>query len=201
MGGYIKFCLKMFGIIFFYLFFAFWLVLAISAIEDDSLVIMRTIFYVCDLLVYVIMMFMIFGKEGEIAIKKRHDNDLTRKRIIETGDDLPLQPAEFKPYMGFIAGLVCALPIIVLWVIYLSIFISTNGTSLGFGHIVNAYIYGVFTQPYLNIIGETAQSYLILIYGAVTTVLICGLGYYLGGMKKQKEYDLAKNIEKEIYGD
>ena len=50
-------------------------------------------------------------KEGEMALKTRNENDLFRRKMVETGEEYPLKLAEeYKWWKGIVVGLITATP-------------------------------------------------------------------------------------------
>ena len=58
-----------------------------------------------NLIIYLFVVITLYSKEGADAYAVRLSNDVTRKRIIETGADLPLNTSkEYAPWKGFAFG-------------------------------------------------------------------------------------------------
>ena len=81
------------------------------AITYIPIFILKLLLLIANFLLFSIIAVNNFYREGQVAMKVRRNNDITRKRIAETGDDLPLKrQAEYRPYKGYLIGALVFLP-------------------------------------------------------------------------------------------
>ena len=150
---------------------------------------------------YISIIAVTFYKEGENALRILHANDIEREQIIKTGEDRPLkQHEEYKPWKGYVIGLVVCFPLILCIIIHTVVVIASGGTMFG-GGAVAGFIYLAFYAPISVIIGEaTVWGYYVLLYVVPLISLTTGIFYNLGAAKIQKQYDRIAEKQRQIYG-
>ena len=85
-----------------------------------------------NLALFTVAMVLVFFKEGKRSYHTLLENDLTRKRIIETGRDLPIKRAEeYGAHKGFMIGAFVCLPLVVLLIIHIIVSLTTGNNILG----------------------------------------------------------------------
>lgn len=151
---------------------------------------------------FTVAMVLVFYKEGKRAYHTLLENDLTRKRIIETGKDLPIKRAEeYKAYKGFMIGVFVCLPLILLLIAHLIVSLATDGqvTTLG---IISGFAYLIFYEPFAIFFhGEVYwHSFMITLYAVPYVSLAIGLPYYFGARAKRLEREEIEKTNKQIYG-
>lgn len=154
------------------------------------------------LAIYLVVVFVAMKQEGEKALKKRHANDLTRKRMITTGQVVEFDNVgEYAIYKGFLIGLFSNMPMLLLLLIHSIIFIC-GSSFITFGTI-SSVVYSIYTAPIISLTSNqfTMATHYITLYGAVLSTLISGVGYILGGRKLQLQYDRIEEKQKSIYGE
>lgn len=145
----------------------------------------------------------IFYKEGQKAYRILTENDLNRKRIIETGKNYPLKEAEeYKPYKGVLIGLCVCIPLVFLLLVHLVVSLATNGQVRVLG-IIASVVYMVLYSPFAVFFSANVYWYkfFYLLYAIPYFCLAIGLPYYLGGRKKRLQREEINKTHKEIYGD
>ena len=155
------------------------------------------------ILFYLFVLFTIFSGEGARALDIRHANDTQRRRMIETGDVFDLKTAEeYKPYKGFIIGVIICVPQILLLIIHLILGLITGGTANGAGGAA-LIIYYLFYLPFgaMHTGALVFGEYFILLYSVAVISVAIGVAYILGAKKSQRKYDLIERKHREIYGD
>lgn len=151
---------------------------------------------------YVFVVWSLLAKEGEKGFTARQTNDYNRKRIIETGEDLPLNIAEeYTWWKGFAVGGIIIAPLVILMLIH-TIFLLAGSPIVGTGAITSfAYmVIFAFTR-----IGATAT---VGIYDYYWTLLcipfilsITGFAYIMGAKKKERQQKSIEQIKNNIRGD
>lgn len=177
--------------------------LGILMINNDKLTWLKIILLILNVLLYVFIIGALFLKEGQEAVKVRHANDMERLQIIKTGEDRPLKlKEEFKWYKGFLMGLSVLIPLFVCLIIHTIIFISVGeeGSRLagGIAGFIYFMIFSFFTM------GEevlTMGAYYYLLICVPIFLGVCGLPYFVGGVRTQAQYDKILAQQKSIYGD
>ncbi len=185
-----------------YLIFMAIIAAGIGVISDDLLW-LKIILYLINLGFYVFLMGMTFFKEGQEALKVRHANDLEREEIVRTGEALPLKLVEeYKPWKGFVMGLIAAAPLVICMFIHL-ILILTAGEAYNGAGVVASLLYLSFYAPYSIFFSTTLTcwQYFILLYAVAVLAVMAGLPYVLGARKQQAQYDKIAERQRIIYGD
>ena len=195
-----KYYLKMAIMPFIFLLFSAMLGLGVMLLDEDMLI-LQYLLYAVNTGFYAILMMVGGFKDGQNALKIRMQNDAYRKRIIETGEDLPLQIAqEYHPWKGYVIGLISAIPTTLLTLLH---FVTNIGAgvpdnSLGMiSGIINMVVFGYFMADGKVAFGEYAFSLLYIPF----ICLVYGLAFQLGGKQMQKQYDKIQATHKAIYGE
>ena len=157
---------------------------------------------VLNIAFYIGIMAVTFYKEGENSMRVLHANDIEREQIIKTGEDRPLKiHEEYKPWKGYVTGLVICFPLILCIIIHTVIILASGGTLLG-GGAVAGFIYLAFYAPISVIIGEANfWGYYILLYAVPLISATCGVFYNIGAKKIQRQYDRIADKQRQIYGE
>jgi len=194
-----KYYLKQFSFPFVYLIFMSLVAFAISAIGNDVL---EIVLYVACIGLYTALMIMSNFKEGQEARKILHSNDLERRYMVEHGELRDIRPhEEYKPWKGFLFGIVTSAPLILCMLVHLILFFATGGTSNQAGAVA-AIIYMLFYAPFESVLSVTVGShYFMLLYVVAYLALVMGIPYILGAKKMQKTYDVIAEKQTIIYGE
>lgn len=157
-----------------------------------------------NLALYSAAIILIFYKEGQTAWKLRQSNDFDRRTIINTGKDIKINSVpEFKPWKGFIFGIVSTIPLMIMLIIHAIV----GGNSVGS---VTVIIHYVFYLPYYAIrrcinplyATETCPmpfgDYFWMLYSVVLMACLTALSYNLGARKLQRAQDKIEERKKEI---
>ncbi|MBE7087015.1 MAG: hypothetical protein E7369_01795 [Clostridiales bacterium] len=197
-----KYYLKQSGFLILYNLFMTVIAFAILMIPGDDLLWLRLLLCGLNISLYLVIVAMTFFNEGREALKVRHANDLNRREIIRTGEDLPLKVAEeYKPWKGyFMGGLIGAPIIICLFIHTILIIISSNLVGAGG---VAGLIYMSFFAPISTIANVDVLAwwhYYILLYALPILSATAGIAYRLGGDKQQRQYDMIEDKQRQIYG-
>ncbi|MBR2870564.1 MAG: hypothetical protein IKB98_04230 [Clostridia bacterium] len=195
-----KYYLKMAFMPFVFLLFTAMLGLGIILLDED-MAILQYLLCVVNTAFYSVLMSVGGFKDGQNALKIRMQNDTYRRRIIETGEDLPLQlREEYKPWKGYVIGLIAAIPATFLTLLHFVINIGATvpDNSMGMiSGIINMVVFGYFMVDGVVLFGEYAFSLLYIPF----ICLVYGLFYQLGANKMQKQYDKIHETHRAIYGD
>ena len=183
--------------------FVFLLLFAISgfAVELMEIPWLKIGLGILLVLFYLFVVFIIFFTEGAQALKIRHANDNGRMEMVRTGEEREINEiAEYKPFKGFLMGVILCLPMIILLTVH-TIILLTGGTLLFFGQAAG-FIYTVFyCVPTSFITVSTEWQYLFVLYALPLMIAVSGISYILGAKKQQGIYDKTEETRKEIYGD
>ncbi len=148
-------------------------------------------------------------KEGEAAMNTRYSNDLEREYMVRTGFVRPLKThEEYKPWKGFVMGLIVCAPLIVCMIIHLILGLAV-GTEYNGGGVVAGLLYVCFYQLFavfaVNVGGVVKAlpwgGYFALLYVVPVILVVMGASYILGGKKAEKQRELIKERHKEIHGE
>lgn len=143
-------------------------------------------------------------QDGQAAYKVRMLNDLNRKQIILTGEDLPIDTkSEYKAYKGLIIGLVICFPLIVLLIIH-SIMGIVNPNNLDYG-VTASFIYLSFyafagVGVKVDYLFTTVSPYWALL--AIPVIMaVEGFFFYAGGRKIELQQEMIKEKHKMLHGE
>ena len=195
-----KFYLKMALLPFVYLLFTAMIGLGVMLLEDD-LMWLQIALSATNTIFYGIIVSVAGYKDGQKALRVREQNDTFRKRIVQTGEDIPLNVIEeYTPWKGFFIGFLSCVPVLILLAIH---FISNIGQAVPdntvgmIAGIISMVVFGYMFCFKSIAFGQYAISFLVV-------PLVCGLygGFYLLGAKKERAgYDEIRRIKREIHGD
>ena len=198
-----------------YLFFTAITAFAILMIQD--LIWLKVILLVLNLALYVFIVATVAKKDGEEALKVRIANDLERRIIIQTGDDIKLKKGEFAWWKGFVIGGVVCAPLIILMLIH-TVLIIIDPTKTGAGAIAGFLYMMVFaffrmdvvmTQDVSTTVGSAVQTNMPLapeffywtLLAIPVIVLAIGIAYYLGGKKIELQQQKIKEKQRMFSGE
>lgn len=143
-------------------------------------------------------------QDGQAAYKVRMANDLNRKQIVLTGEDIPLDTKkEYKAYKGFIIGLIICAPLIILLTIHI-IVTSSNPLNQDFGTTacflyMMAYAFAGVNVSATKFFAVVSPYWTLLAIPLI--VLVQGILYYLGGRKIELQQEMIRERQKIIHGE
>ena len=141
-------------------------------------------------------------RDGEMELRVRVANDIERKEIIRTGEDRPLKlKEEYKPWKGFVFGLIACVPLVALLLIHTVLVNFVDPTLNGAG-IASSLIYATFYSFASLFFGEFATWHYYFTLIAIP-IIACGTGipYIMGGKKIEAQQRVIKEKQRQIYGD
>lgn len=202
LGAKMKFYLKKAIVGLAYLLFSAVTAYAILFIPD--LVGLKIALLVLNLSLYCYVLAVTAFQDGQAAYKVRLANDLNRKQIILTGDDIPLDTQkEYKHYKGFVIGLIICIPVIVLIGIH-AILMATNSSNQDFG-LVASYIYMmVYAFAGLHVKVENLFNVVSPYWNLLAIpviILVQGVFFYLGGRKIELQQEMIREKHRMIHGE
>jgi len=168
---------------------------------NENLKWLKIILLILNLALYVFIISAIYYKEGQDGIKVRHANDIERREIIRTGANRPLKlKEEYKSYKGFLMGIGCILPLVVLLTIHTIIF-ACGGDTRVFGGICSIIYFIIFAFFNIGITELSMGAYYYTLLAIPFMLLVTGIPYIIGGEKMQIQYDKIEEKQRSIYGD
>ena len=198
-----KFYLKMALMPLMYCFFSAMLGIGIILL-DDNLIVLQYVLCVVNTAFYCIIMCAAGYKDGQTAYKVRMQNDTYRRKIIETGEDLPLRVSEeYTPWKGFLIGLISAIPTVVLVLIHVLVNVGQPTPNNTVGMITGIFNIVVFSYFLVSgsLFGIPTWQYLFSLLYIPFILVVYGLTYYLGARKMAIQYDKIHEIHKELHGE
>lgn len=192
-----KYYLKMVLMPFIYLLFSAMLGASIMLLDKDMMV-LEYLLCLVNMAFYALIIGFAGFKDGQGELKIRMENDMYRRRIIETGEDYPIRELEeYKPWKGCLIGLLSAIPTIVLIIAHFILLASSTSVDNSFGVIAGLLNMVVFS---FFMVGGTLAPwhYVFSLLYIPFVFLVYGLPYYLGGKQMQKQYDKIEDIKKQI---
>lgn len=171
---------------------------------DDSLLILKITLTILNIALYAFIIAITSYKDGQTALKTRLANDLERVQIIKTGEDCPLKLVEeYKPWKGFLPGLVACIPCVILLIVHTILFLTMGTDYMGAGATAG-FIYMMFFSIVRLLQSAGSPSpylyYFCLICIAVLPVCT-GIPYILGAKKIEKQQERIRERQRQIYGD
>ena len=140
-------------------------------------------------------------QDGQAAYKVRLANDLKRKQIILTGEDIPIdRKREYKAYKGVIIGAIICVPLVVLLILNL-ILTNTNydlGATASFLYLFVYAFAGVGVQVD-NLFTVVSPYWALLAIPII--VAVDGLFFYLGGRKIELQQEMIKEKHRMLHGE
>lgn len=152
------------------------------------------------LVIYILCVTGIMLKEGENAFSKLLSNDMQRKNMIKTGKDTDIDDrTEYRPYKAFLSGLVCCIPLIVLFIIHLVV--REPGETSQISKIAE-----ILYSPFFLFFGnyKTSNEISFFIGSAFTVVIfpcLMGVPYIFGAHKRKAQNDAIVDLNKYLHGD
>lgn len=195
-----KYYLKMALMPFIYLLFSAMIGMSIMLLDKDMMM-LEYLLCLINMAFYVIIIGYAGFKDGQGELKIRMENDMYRRRIIETGEDYPIRALEeYKPFKGCVIGLLSAIPSIVLVAIHFILMFTSPATDNSFGVIAGLMNMVVFA--FFMVSGTiTAWHYIFALLYIPFILLVYGLPYYLGGRQMQQHYDKIDEIKAQLGGE
>ena len=192
-----KYYLKMALMPFIYLLFSAMIGMSIMLLDKDMMALEYTL-CLLNTAIYVIIIGFAGFKDGQGELKIRMENDIYRRRIIETGEDYPLRRLEeYKPFKGCVIGLLSAIPSVILVIIHFVTIATSPTVDNSFGVIAGLMNMVVFS---FFMVGGTLAPwhYVFSLLYIPFVLLVYGLPYYLGGQQMQKQFDKIEEIKSQI---
>ena len=193
--------------IFPFIYQVFMATLAFAILMIKDLVWLKVILALLNVALYIVLLVGIAYKDGQEALKIQMANDLERKEIIRTGEDRPLRlHEEYKPWKGFMCGLVSSIPVIVLLLLHTIVYHAT-GSYVGLGAVAGIMYMMFFVFFNLNGTsdGATATFSWYSYYGTLITVpvtmITMGIAYIMGAKKIMRQQEMIREKQRQIYGD
>ncbi len=168
---------------------------------DSNLNALKLILCILNIALYVVVVFLDLFHEGGRAVQTRRHNDLTRREIVRTGEDLKLEKGEYSFKNGIFIGLIVSAPLIIALIIHTILHFTTNGEVITSG-VVASIVYLIFYEPYFIFIGQSSSAYyFILLYAVPVICAITTVPYYLGARKIIKQNEKLAETYYKIHGE
>ena len=177
--------------------FAF-LTMGLASIEGFPQIV-KSIISIILLVLFIIVMSLVMIKEGHDAYGVLLINNAQRRRIVETGVVVDFdQSTEYRPYKGFLVGLICCVPLILMVIAHL--IIAPIGLTSRIS-IICEMVYGLFFSIFRTYLNTDATGFFI-ISGVILVVfpLIMGIPYMLGARKRRLYQENVKKLNDELHG-
>ena len=186
----------------------FMAMIAFGILAIDGLVWLKVVLAILNIALYVVIVAAVAFKEGQNALKVQMANDLERREIIRTGEDRPLRlHEEYKPWKGFVFGVISCIPVLLLLVLHTIVYNAT-GSYMGLGAIAGiiALMFFIFFRLDVSYsAAETLEVPWYTYYGALVALpvlmLTMGIAYILGAKKIMRQQEMIKEKQRRIYGD
>lgn len=195
-----KYYLKKASFSLIYLIFMDAIALGINQIDAKNTA-LKLILLCVNLAFYIFLIGSLAFKDGEDALNVRVANDIDRKEMVKTGVVKKLRlTEEYKPYKGFLIGLVTCIPLIIFMAIH-AIFYFSGSEYLGMGAIVDT-LYNMITSFYKVFVTElNSIDYFFALIALPVISLTTGIPYIIGGKRRERIQLRIEAQQRELYGD
>ncbi len=188
---------------FMYLIFVAIIALGIITISDELLA-LKIIFSILNIALFALVVGTTSYRDGQTALKVRIANDLERMQIIKTGEERPLKLAqEYKPWKGFVIGLLACIPCVILLIIHTIMIFSAGMDQTGAGAICG-FIYMLFFSLVRLVLEAGAPSPYLFYFSSICLVfvpLFTGIPYIIGAKRVERQQEKIRQRQREIYGE
>ena len=203
--GLMKYYIKQGLFPFIYLLFMAMIALGILCIQ--GLIWLKIVLCVANVALYGVIVFAAAFQDGQKAMKVQVANDLERREIIRTGEDRPLKlHEEYKPWKGFVFGFVACVPLIALLIVHVIVHFAGGGNVVG--GIAGIVYFMFFAFFRLDATAATEEAAVISWYAYFGTLIalpvimiVTGVAYILGAKKIQRQQNMIKEKQRQIYGE
>ena len=149
--------------------------------------------------VFTVVISMVMIKEGHDAYGVLLGNNAQRRHIVETGNVVEFDESkEYRPYKGFLAGLICCIPLIFMVILHLILVPIGNTSEIS---IICEMFYGLFFSVVRTYLETDAVGFFI-ISGVILVVLplITGIPYMFGARRRRLQQENIKKLNDELHG-
>ena len=186
----------------------FMAMIAFGILAINELIWLKILLAVLNIALYLFIVAAVAYKDGQQALKVQMANDLERREIIRTGEDRPLKlHEEYKPWKGFVFGLISCVPILLFLILHTIVYLATGSYS-GLGAIagiIGLMFFIFFRLDASNATAETAVVPWYTYYGVLVAVpilmLTMGIAYIMGAKKIMRQQEMIRVKQRQIYGD
>lgn len=186
----------------------FMAMIAFGILAINELIWLKILLAVLNIALYLFIVAAVAYKDGQQALKVQMANDLERREIIRTGEDRPLKlHEEYKPWKGFVFGLISCVPILLFLILHTIVYNATGSYS-GLGAIagiIGMMFFIFFRLDASNATAETAVVPWYTYYGVLVAVpilmLTMGIAYVMGAKKIMRQQEMIREKQRKIYGD
>jgi len=186
----------------------FMAMIAFGILVIKDLVWLKVLLAVLNIAFYLFIVASVAYKDGQEALKVQMANDLERREIIRTGEDRPLKlHEEYKPWKGFVFGLISCVPMLLFLILHTIVYNATGSYS-GLGAIagiIGMMFFIFFRLDASNATDETAVVPWYTYYGVLVAVpilmLTMGIAYIMGAKKIMRQQEMIREKQRQIYGD
>ena len=188
-----------------FIYIVFMIITSVSILSIHDLVWLKAILAVLNVGLFGLIAALMAFQEGENSVKVQMANDAERREIIRTGEDRPLKlHEEYKAWKGFLFGFISCCPLVILLLLHTLLYLVAGITVFG---TISAVIYVMFFAFFR--LGVSADSGATLpwytYYGTLIALpivmTIMGVAYILGAKKIERQQEMIKAKQREIYGD
>lgn len=170
---------------------------------SNSLMALKIIIGIIDVALYTYFVAFFALKTGEEAMSVRYNNDVTRAEMVRTQRALPIkQHEEYKVWKGFFLGFLSCIPLIILWIVHLTIITATGKAASqvgGFTMLLYLVVIYFFNLD-VNLISAATGFYYTALY-LPYMVILTGVFYLIGARRTQRSREAAARKLKDIYGE
>lgn len=186
----------------------FMAMIAFGILAIKELIWLKILLAVLNIALYLFIVASVAYKDGQQALKVQMANDLERREIIRTGEDRPLKlHEEYKPWKGFVFGLISCVPILLFLILHTIVYNATGSYS-GLGAIagiIGLMFFIFFRLDAADATAETAVVPWYTYYGVLVAVpilmLTMGISYIMGAKKIMRQQEMIREKQRKIYGD
>lgn len=186
------------------------LVIAGGAFSISDNAIIQIAILTVNLGLFLFVVFTLCKKEGENGYMALVNNDINRKRIVETGEDLPLKVAEeYTAWKGFAIGGIICFPLVIMIIIHTILIFAVDPTQTlaGVGASILYMVVFAFTRVGVVMPEDITQMaidpymYYWTLIAIPIILLATGIPYILGAKKVERQQQQIKETHRAIHGE
>ncbi len=177
--------------------FAF-LTVGIASIDGFSPIV-KSIISIILFAVFALVISAVMIKEGHEAYSILLTNNIQRRRIVETGKVVEFDASnEYRPYKGFLAGLICCIPLVIMVILHL--IVAPIG-AVSRVSIICEMAYGLFFSIFRTYMVADALGFFLISAGIIVVFpLVTGIPYMIGARKRSLQQDNIRRLNDELHG-
>jgi hypothetical protein len=166
---------------------------------DGFAPIVKSIISIILFIVFAVVIAAVMIKEGQEAYGILLTNNAQRRRIVETGKVVDFDASsEYRPYKGFLAGLICCVPLVIMVIMHLIVAPAGEVSRIS---IICEMAYGLFFSIFRTYMDTNALGFFLISAGIIVVFpLVTGIPYMVGAARRKLQQDNIRKLNDELHG-